>query len=66
MGKYRRGANSESSMRLLRRLEKSHDGIRSSATRQHYAQIYQEMKYLSLDIANFLEKGPQMAGAPYV
>src|SRR6266446_3911463 len=29
MGKHRRGSNSESGMRLLRRLEKNHDGIRS-------------------------------------
>src|SRR5882762_10040955 len=36
MGKHRRGSNSESGMRLLRRLEKNHDGIRSAATRQHY------------------------------
>src|SRR5713226_4456980 len=35
MGKYRRGSNSESGMRLLRRLEKNHDGIRSATTRQH-------------------------------
>src|SRR5438128_9576567 len=33
MGKYRRGSNSESGMRLLRRLEKNHDGIRSVVTR---------------------------------
>jgi hypothetical protein len=49
MGTHRRGSNSESGMRLLRRLEKNHDGIRSAATRQHYIQIYQAMKYLSLD-----------------
>ena len=49
MGKHRRGSNSESGMRLLRRLEKNHDGIRSATTRQHYIQIYQAMKYLSLD-----------------
>jgi hypothetical protein len=61
MGKYRRGSNSESGMRLLRRLEKNHDGIRSAKTRKHYIQIYQAMKYLSLDIADFIEKGPQMA-----
>jgi Transposase len=60
MGKHRRGSNSESGMRLLRRLEKNHDGIRSAATRQHYIQIYQAIKYLSLDIAAFIEKGPQM------
>jgi hypothetical protein len=35
MGKHRRGSNSESGMRLLRRLEKNHDGIRSAATRGH-------------------------------
>jgi hypothetical protein len=62
MGKHRRGSNSESGMRLLRRLEKNHDGIRSAATRQHYIQIYQTIKYLSLDIAEFIEKGPQMTG----
>ena len=66
MGKHRRGSNSESGMRLLRRLEKNHDGIRSAATRQHYIQIYQAIKYLSLDIADFIEKGPQMAGLPRV
>lgn len=62
MGKHRRGSNSESGMRLLRRLEKNHDGIRSAATRQHYIQIYQAIKYLSLDIAKFIEQGPQMTG----
>jgi len=62
MGKHRRGSNSESGMRLLRRLEKNHDGIRSATTRQHYIQIYQAIKYLSLDIAEFIEKGPQMTG----
>ena len=62
MGKHRRGSNSESGMRLLRRLEKNHDGIRSAATRQHYIQLYQAIKYLSLDIAEFIEKGPQMTG----
>jgi hypothetical protein len=62
MGKHRRGSNSESGMRLLRRLEKNHDGIRSAATRQHYIQIYQAIKYLSLDITEFIEQGPQMTG----
>jgi len=66
MGKPRRGSNSESGMRLLRRLEKNHDGIRSAATRQHYIQIYQAMKYLSLDVADFIEKGPQVAELPDV
>jgi hypothetical protein len=60
MGKHRRDSNSESGMRLLRRLEKNHDGIRSATTRQHYIQIYQAIKYLSLDIADFMEKGPKM------
>ena len=41
LGKHRRGSNSESGRRLLRRLEKNHDGIRSAATRQHYMQLYQ-------------------------
>jgi hypothetical protein len=53
-------------MRLLRRLEKSHDGVRSAATRQHYIQIYQAIKYLSLDVTDFLEKGPQLAELPDV
>jgi hypothetical protein len=53
-------------MRLLHRLEKNHDGIRAAATRQHYIQIYQAMKYLSLDVADFLEKGPQLAELPGV
>src|SRR6266404_5933204 len=66
MGKHRRGSNSESGMRLLRRLEKNHDGIRSAATRQHYIQLYQAMKYLSLDIATFIEQGPQMPSLPRV
>src|SRR4030095_15902508 len=66
MGRHRRGSNSESGMRLLRRLEKNHDGIRSAATRQHYIQIYQAIKYLSLDIAEFIEKGPQLTGPPRV
>jgi hypothetical protein len=62
MGKHRRRANSESGMRLLRRWEKNHDGIRSAATRQHYIQIYQAIKYLSLDVAEFIEQGPHMTG----
>lgn len=60
MGKHRRGSNSESGMRLLRRLEKNHDGIRSATTRQHYIQIYQAIKYLSVDIAGFVDKGPRI------
>ena len=39
LGKHRRGSHSESGRRLLRRLEKNHDGIRSATTRQHYMQI---------------------------
>jgi len=62
MSKHRRGSNSESGMRLLRRLEKNHDGIRSATTRQHYIQIYQAIKYLSLDIADFMEQGSPMTG----
>jgi len=51
-------------MRLLRRLEKNHDGIRSAATRQHYIQIYQAMQYLSSTLPAFIEQGPQMTGPP--
>jgi hypothetical protein len=50
----------------LRRLEKNHDGIRSATTRQHSIQIYQAIKYLSLDIAEFIETGPHMTGPPAV
>ena len=53
-------------MRLLRRLEKNHDGIRSATTRKHDIQISQAIKYLSLDIAEFIEKGPQMTGPSVV
>ena len=66
MGKHRRGSNSEAGMRLLRRLEKNHDGIRSAATRQYYMQIYQAIKDRSLDVADFLEQGPQITGLPGV
>ena len=66
MGKHRRGSNSASGMRLLRRLEKNHDGIRSAATRQYYIQIYQAIKYLSRDVAEFIEQGPQIAELPCV
>ena len=58
MGTHRRGSNSESGMRLLRRLEKNHDGIRSAATRQHYIQIYQAMKYLSPRHCGGYQEGP--------
>ncbi len=60
MGKHRRGSNSQSGMRWLRRLEKNHDGIRSARTRQHYIQIYQAIQYCSLDIAEFVDKGPRI------
>ena len=61
MGTHRRGSNSASGRRLLRRLEQNHDGIRSAATRQHYIQIYQALQDLSLDIAAFRELGPHIA-----
>ena len=54
LGKYRRASNSESGMRLLRRLEKNHDGIRSAETRKHYIKIYQAIKYLSADVTEFI------------
>jgi len=62
LGTHRRGSNSASGMRRLRRLEQNHDGIRSAATRQHDMQLDQAIKYLSLDIAAFIEKGPQITG----
>ena len=51
----KRGSNSESGMRLLRRLEKNHDGIRSKETRKTYVKIYQTIRYLSGDVANFID-----------
>jgi Transposase len=66
MGTHRRSSNSESGRRLLRRLEKNHDGIRSAQTRQHYIPIYQAIKSLALDSTEFIEKGPQMTGPPRV
>ena len=66
MGKHRRGSNAESGRRLLRRREKNHDGIRSAATRLPSMQISQAVKSLSLGVADFLEKDPQMAELPCV
>ncbi len=57
LAKYRRSSNSESGMRILRRLEKNHDGIRSEVTRKHYIKIYQAIKYLSVDISDFINNG---------
>jgi len=54
-GTQKRASNSESGMRLLRRLEKNHDGIRSEVTRKHYIKIYQTLTYLTTeDIAGFI------------
>ncbi len=60
MGKYRRSSNSESGMRILRRLEKNHDGIRSEVTGKNYIKIYQTIKYLSEDITDFLDPVPDL------
>ena len=57
--KYCRASNSESGMRILRRLEKNHDGIRSEATRKHYIKIYQTVKYLSEDVTDFISSGKE-------
>jgi len=54
LAKYGRSSDSESGMRILRRLEKNHDGIRSEVTRKNYIKIYQAIKYLSVDITDFL------------
>lgn len=59
LAKYRRASNSESGMRLLRRLEKNHDGIRSAETRKHYIKIYQAIKYLSADVTEFINSGTE-------
>ena len=59
-GTQKRASNSESGMRLLRRLEKNHDGIRSEATRKNYIKIYQMITYITAgDIADFISgSGP--------
>ncbi len=54
LAKFRRDSNSESGMRILRRLEKNHDGIRSETTRKNYIKIYQSIKYLSKDVSDFM------------
>jgi len=52
----KRASNSEAGMRLLRRLEKNHDGIRSEKTRKNYIKIFQTIKYFSSnDIADFID-----------
>jgi len=66
MGKHRRGSNSESGDAAASQTGEKPHGIRSAATRQHYIQIYQAIKYLSLDIAAFIEQGPHMAELPGV
>ncbi len=58
LSKYKRASNSESGMRILRRLEKNHDGIRSDVTRKNYIKIYQTIKYLSEDVTVFLNPDP--------
>ena len=55
-GVTKRASNSESGMRLLRRLEKNHDGIRSEVTRKNYIKIYQVITYLkNTNIADFID-----------
>jgi hypothetical protein len=54
-GTEKRSSNSESGMRMLRRLEKNHDGIRSEKTRKNYVKIFQTIKYLANeDIADYI------------
>jgi hypothetical protein len=60
MGKPRRGSTSESGRRLRRRRENNPDGLRAAATRQHDIPSCQAIKSLSLAVANFREKGPQL------
>ncbi len=55
LSKYNRASNSESAMRILRRLEKNHDGIRSEVTRKNYIKIYQTIKYLSEESRTMLD-----------
>jgi hypothetical protein len=66
LGTPRRGSNSASRRRLLRRRERNHEGVRSAATRSPSMQISQARQSLSLDVAAFLEKGPQLAELPDV
>ena len=55
MGTHRRGSNSESGMRLLRRLEKA----MTAFGRRHPAALHQIIRrsYLSRDIAQLIEQG---------
>lgn len=59
MARHPRASNSESGMRILRRLEKNHDGIRSETARKHYIKIYQTIKYLSSDVTDFICSGTE-------
>lgn len=65
LAKHRRSSDSESGMRILRRLEKNHDGIRSEVTRKNYIKIYQIIKYLSVDITDFLNNSTLSDKLPY-
>ncbi len=64
LAKHRRSSDSESGIRILRRLEKNHDGIRSEVTRKNYIKIYQTIKYLSVDITDFLNNRTQSDKLP--
>jgi transposase len=44
--RVRRNSLAESGMRILRRLEVDHDGLRSEKSRDNYLRIYQAVKYL--------------------
>ena len=64
LAKHRRSSNPESGMRLLRRPEKNHDGIRSEVTRKNYIKIYQTIKYLSEDVTGFLNRKTELDKLP--
>ncbi len=47
-----RNSLAESGMRVLRRLERNHDGFRSDKARQNALKIYQAVVYLGWSIHN--------------
>jgi hypothetical protein len=47
-----RNSLAESGMRVLRRLEREHDGFRSDKSRQNALKIYQAVTYLGWSIHN--------------
>lgn len=59
----KRNSLSETSMRVLRRLEFEHDGFRSEKGREDFLRIYQAIKYLDWDV---YKPPPELATNPMV